>query len=102
MCTGPAKLFGLYPQKGTIAIGSDADIVIFNPNVSRVISHAKQYQNLDYNLYEGTVVQGSITCVLSRGEEIVREGYVIGEQGRGQYLFRKKNSNIQTEVIYKH
>lgn len=58
MCTGPAKLFGLYPQKGTIAIGSDADIVIFNPNVSRVISHAKQYQNLDYNLYEGTVVQG--------------------------------------------
>lgn len=96
--TGPAKLFGLYPKKGSIGIGFDADIVIFNPNVSRVISSEKQYQNVDYNLYEGTVVQGAITRVLSRGEEIVRDGYVIGEQGRGQYLFRKKNSNIETRV----
>ncbi|MGE7764640.1 dihydropyrimidinase [Peribacillus sp. NPDC096540] len=96
--TGPAKLFGLYPKKGSIGIGFDADIVIFNPNVSRVISREKQYQNVDYNLYEGRVVQGAITRVLSRGEEIVRDGYVIGEQGRGQYLFRKKNSNIETRV----
>lgn len=96
--TGPAKLFGLYPKKGSIGIGFDADIVIFNPNVSRVISSEKQYQNVDYNLYEGTVVQGAITRVLSRGEEIVRDGYVIGQQGRGQYLSRKKNSNIETRV----
>jgi dihydropyrimidinase len=53
---------------------------------------------VDYNLYEVTVVQGAITRVLSRGEEIVRDGYGIGEQGRGLYLFRKKNTNIETRV----
>jgi dihydropyrimidinase len=99
MSINPAKLFGLYPKKGSVAVGFDADIVIFNPNASRVITKEKQYQNVDYNLYEGTVVQGAITRVLSRGEEIVRDGYVIGEKGRGQYLFRKKHSKMQEKVI---
>lgn len=98
MSSGPAKLFGLYPKKGSIAVGFDADIVLFNPKASRIITKEKQYQNVDYNLYEGTVVQGAITRVFSRGEEIVRDGYVIGEQGRGQYLFRKKSSNLRTGV----
>lgn len=90
MSANPAKLFGLHPKKGTIAVGSDADLVLFNPAIPRVISHKTQYQNLDYNLYEGIKIQGSITSVLSRGEEIVREGIVLGDAGRGQYLFRKK------------
>lgn len=96
--TGPAKTFGLYPKKGSIGIGFDADLVLFNPNVSRVITHKKQYQNVDYNLYEGTEIKGTITRVLSRGEEIVRDGYVIGEQGRGRFLFRNKVSKVQSTV----
>lgn len=98
MSIGPAKLFGLYPKKGSIAIGFDADIIIFNPNSTRVITQEKQYQNVDYNLYEGTVVQGVITHVLSRGEEIVQDGYVVGKQGRGKYLFRKKVFNTKEHV----
>ncbi|WP_423802477.1 dihydropyrimidinase [Neobacillus sp. SAB-20_R2A] len=98
LSTGPAKTFGLYPKKGSIGIGFDADLVLFNPNVSRVITHKKQYQNVDYNLYEGTEVKGTITRVLSRGEEIVRDGYVIGEQGRGKFLFRNKVSKVQSTV----
>lgn len=97
--TNPAKIFGLYPQKGSIAVGFDADIVILDPHAQRVISKVNQYQNLDYNLYEGTVVQGKITRVLSRGEEIVRDGYVIGEQGRGQYLSRKKHASVEAPVL---
>ncbi|MEW9673940.1 dihydropyrimidinase [Ammoniphilus sp. 3BR4] len=89
--TGPAKLFGLYPKKGTISVGSDADIVILDPTRSRVISQKSQYQNLDYNLYEGTKVQGVITRVLLRGEEIVHEGAVKGKTGQGKYLFRRKH-----------
>ncbi|GHH98973.1 dihydropyrimidinase [Neobacillus kokaensis] len=96
--TGPAKTFGLYPKKGSIAIGFDADLVIFNPNTSRVITHKKQYQNVDYNLYEGIEVQGAITQVLSRGEVIVQDGYVVGHEGRGQYLFRKKIPAGQSSV----
>ncbi|MCH6264729.1 dihydropyrimidinase [Neobacillus citreus] len=98
LSTGPAKTFGLYPKKGSIGIGFDADLVLFNPNVSRVITHKKQYQNVDYNLYEGTEVKGTITLVLSRGEVIVRDGYVIGEQGRGKFLFRNKVSKVQSTV----
>ncbi|MFC4799088.1 dihydropyrimidinase [Neobacillus sp. GCM10023253] len=98
LSTGPAKTFGLYPKKGSIGIDFDADLVLFNPNVSRVITHKKQYQNVDYNLYEGTEVKGTITRVLSRGEVIVRDGYVIGEQGRGKFLFRNKVSKVQSTV----
>ncbi|WP_042354108.1 dihydropyrimidinase [Bacillus rubiinfantis] len=97
MSTNPAKIFGLYPKKGSIAVGFDADIVIFDPNGSKTLSANSQYQNVDYNLYEGTVVQGKITRVLSRGEEIVRDGKVIGEHGRGQFLFRKKQSTLKAE-----
>lgn len=98
MSTNPAKLFGLYPKKGSISVGFDADLVLFNPKIRREITKVKQYQNLDYNLYEGTVVQGAITRVLSRGEEIVRDGIVVGQNGRGQYLFRKKVANIKKTV----
>lgn len=93
---GPAKLFGLYPKKGTIAIGTDADLVILNPRKSRVISQKTQHQQTDYNLYEGTKVQGVISYVLSRGEIIVQDGAFIGSTGRGQYLRRQKFSQLIT------
>lgn len=85
LCANPAKEFGL-PNKGSISIGSDADIVILDPNKSRIITRAKQYGKTDFNAYEGTEVQGVITHVLSRGTEIVTNGKVIGEAGYGKYL----------------
>ncbi|MFC4766780.1 dihydropyrimidinase [Effusibacillus consociatus] len=92
--SAPAKLFGLYPKKGTIAIGSDADLVVLDPRLSRVISKNTQSQSTDYNLYEGTKVQGVITYVLSRGEELVQEGRFLGKPGRGEFLHRKRFKKI--------
>ena len=90
--TNPAKIFGMYPKKGTLAVGSDADIVIFDPNRSRVVSQKEQYQSTDYNIYEGMELQGSITHVLSRGEEIVKENSFLGQPSRGQFIYRNKFS----------
>ncbi|RGY97695.1 dihydropyrimidinase [Clostridium sp. AM58-1XD] len=86
-----AKLMGIYPQKGVLQVGADADIVILDPNQTRTITVDKQYQKCDYNAYEGTTVYGVITHVLSRGEEIVRDGIFQAEEqiGRGHYLYRK-------------
>jgi len=90
--TNPAKLFGL-AKKGDIAIGKDADLVILNPNGSRVITAENQFQSVDYNAYEGMKVHGVITNVLSRGEVIVKDGQFIGGSGRGKYLYRCRLQN---------
>lgn len=88
----PAKLFGLYPQKGTIAVGSDADIVIFDPKKEVTIRHRDMHSRADYELYEGFQVTGWPTHTLSRGEIIVENGHVLGSSGRGKLLRRKKFS----------
>ncbi|MGO5013729.1 dihydropyrimidinase [Niallia sp. Sow4_A1] len=90
MSTSPAKIFGMYPRKGTLEIGSDADIVIFDPSKSRVVSKKEQHQSTDYNIYEGLELQGRITHVLSRGDVIVKENTFLGEIGRGKFIYRKK------------
>ncbi len=87
--TMPAKLFGLFPRKGTIAPGSDADLVIFDPERTATISAATQRQRVDYNPYEGMRVQGVPDTVLLRGRVIVRDREYVGGQGGGQYLPRK-------------
>ena len=87
--TSPAKLFGLFPKKGTIAPGSDADIVIFDPDAHQVLGHKTLHMNVDYNPYEGRRVRGVTETVLSRGEVIVEGGNFIGRAGRGQYQERK-------------
>ena len=87
--TMPAKLFGLFPRKGTIAPGSDADLVIFDPERTATISAATQHQRVDYNPYEGMHVQGVPDTVLLRGRVIVRNREYVGGQGGGQYLPRK-------------
>ncbi|MEW6299586.1 MAG: dihydropyrimidinase [Thermodesulfobacteriota bacterium] len=88
--TNPAKLFGLYPQKGTIAVGSDADIVIFDPQKAVTIRRADMHSRSDYELYEGFRVTGWPTMTLSRGEVIVDNGNVLGQAGRGRLLKRQK------------
>jgi len=86
--TAPAKMFGMYPKKGAIAVGSDADIVIYDPNAKRTISAATHHMDVDYSLYEGRVVQGRADIVLSRGSVVVRDGEFVGKAGHGQYLKR--------------
>lgn len=89
VATMPAKLFGLFPRKGTIAPGSDADLVIFDPERSFTISAANQHQRVDYTPYEGIQVQGVPETVLLRGRVIVRDGAYVGGKGGGRYLRRK-------------
>jgi len=86
--TAPAKLFGMYPQKGAIAVGSDADIVIYDPNRKHTISAKTHHMAVDYSCYEGRSVQGGSDVVMSRGAVIVRDGEFTGKQGAGRFLKR--------------
>ena len=90
LCTNPARLFGLYPRKGTVAVGCDADLVIFDPEKPHTITAANQESRSDYNLYEGTEVVGDVDTVLLRGKVIVEGGEVVGEPGYGQFVARAK------------
>lgn len=87
--TMPARLFGLFPRKGTIAPGSDADLLIFDPERTLTISASNQHQRVDYNPYEGMHVQGVPDTVLLRGKVIVRDGQYVGGKGVGQFLSRR-------------
>ncbi|MBI4548481.1 MAG: dihydropyrimidinase [Ignavibacteriae bacterium] len=86
--TTPAKMFGMYPRKGTIAIGSDADIVIWNPNIEHVISAKTHHMRVDYSMFEGFKVRGNAETVFSRGEAIIDKGKWLGKTGRGQFIKR--------------
>ena len=89
--TAPAKIFGLFPKKGTIAVGSDADIVIFDPNHEETISrdNAKtHHMNIDYNAFEGFKVKGVAETVLSRGKVVVDRGEYLGRPGDGMFVKR--------------
>jgi len=90
LATNPAKLFGLYPRKGTLAVGSDADVVIFDPNKKVTISAATHHSKVDYNLYEGTEVVGSPDVVLLRGNVLVENDELVASPGIGQYVARAK------------
>jgi dihydropyrimidinase len=86
--TAPAKLFRLFPKKGTNAVGSDADVVIFNPTAEMTISADTHHMNIDYNAYEGMQVQGVTETVLSRGRVISDQGKYLGTPGEGRFLKR--------------
>lgn len=88
--TRAAKLFGLFPQKGTIAVGSDADLVLFDPQEERILSAATHHMNVDYNPFEGMKVTGAPRSVLSRGEFVIQNNEFVGEAGNGIYLKRSK------------
>ena len=87
--TNVAKTFDLYPRKGAIAIGSDADLVVFDPDYRGVISAKTQAMNVDYSAFEGWKIQGRASVVTVRGEIAVRDGKFVGSTTRGQFLQRK-------------
>ena len=89
--TQSAKLFGLFPRKGTIQIGSDADLVIYDPNYRGTISARNQSVNVDYNAFEGMPIEGRPYLVTVRGQVAVRDGKFVGTVGRGQLLEREPN-----------
>jgi dihydropyrimidinase len=90
LCTNPAKLFGLYPRKGTIAVGSDADIVVFDPDRPFTISSATDHSKSDYTLFEGTDVTGTPEVVLLRGQVLVENDELVAEPGVGQFVKRAR------------
>src|SRR5213594_1745183 len=90
LSTNPAKLFGLYPRKGKIAVGSDADIVVFDPTRTITISAATHHSKVDYNLYEGTEVTGTPEVVLLRGQVLVEGDELVARPGVGQFVARAR------------
>jgi dihydropyrimidinase len=86
--TAPAKIFGMYPKKGLIAVGSDADIVVYDPNRKRTISASTHHMDVDYSLFEGRVVQGSADVVMSRGTVIIRGDEFVGSKDHGRFIKR--------------
>lgn len=87
--TAPAKIFGLFPKKGTLAPGSDADIVIFDGKKEKIISAQTHHMNVDYSCYEGRRVVGQPVMVMSRGKRVIDNENFVGEAGRGNYVKRK-------------
>jgi dihydropyrimidinase len=87
--TAPARIFGMYPKKGVIAPGSDADIVLWDPAAEHTISAKTHHMRVDYSMFEGFTVRGNARDVYSRGELIVSNGRFIGKPGRGEYLRRE-------------
>jgi dihydropyrimidinase len=90
LATQPAKLFGLYPRKGTIAVGADADLVVFDPERRETISASTHHSRCDYNLYEGTEVVGGPETVLLRGNVLVEDGELVGTPGLGRFVKRAR------------
>lgn len=87
--TMPARIFGLYPQKGTISVGSDADIVIFDPNRERTLSVYDQHQQVDHSAFEGITVTGAPRTTLARGQLVFQDSKFVGEVGAGQFVKRQ-------------
>src|SRR6266404_4893842 len=92
--TSAAKLFGLFPRKGTIAVGSDADIVIFDPDEEMTISAETHHMNVDYSAYEGMKIKGVTKTVLSRGRIVIDDGAYVGKPGDGQFLKRSTLNGV--------
>jgi dihydropyrimidinase len=92
-CTNPAKIFGMFPKKGTIAVGSDADIVIFDPEEKHVLSAKTHHMNVDYSGYEGWEVTGKVKTVLLRGQVAIDDNKCLLKKGYGQFIKRNKVTN---------
>jgi dihydropyrimidinase len=94
LAAAPAMIFGLYPRKGTIAIGSDADLVLFDPKIKKQIRNEDLHQGTDHTIFEGWEVQGFPQMTLSRGKVLVDNGVWVGPDSQGQWLARQIDSAI--------
>jgi len=92
--TTPARMFGLYPHKGVLAPGSDADIVVYDPAAKQRISAATHHMSVDYSAYEGKEVTGRVDTVLSRGQFVIDAGQYLGSEGHGKFLIRGVNDYL--------
>lgn len=92
--TAPARLAGLYPRKGTIAVGSDADLVVYDPRAIHVLGASNHHMNTDISAYEGLEVTGRTETVLLRGDVILHEGAFVGRRGAGRFLKRGANQLV--------
>jgi dihydropyrimidinase len=90
VATGPARMFGMYPRKGTITVGSDADLVVWDPNAELTLTQSALHHAVDYTMYEGRTVRGLPRTVASRGRVLVENREYVGGMGGGQYLHRSK------------
>jgi dihydropyrimidinase len=90
LATQPAKLFGLYPRKGTVSVGADADLVVFDPERRETISASTHHSRCDYSLYEGTEVSGAPELVLLRGNVLVEDGELVASPGVGRFVRRAR------------
>jgi len=86
--TAPARMFGMYPRKGSVSVGADADLVVYDPQRKHTLSAKTHHMNVDYSCYEGRTVQGGSDLVLSRGSVVVRDGDFTGRKGHGQFVKR--------------
>ena len=87
--TTPAQMFGMYPKKGIVAPGSDADIVIWDPNATTEIGYGKKHHmNMDHSTWEGFVVDGKVDTVISRGTVVIENDQYVGRKGHGQFVTR--------------
>jgi dihydropyrimidinase len=98
VATSPARMFGLYPQKGTIAVGSDADILVWDPNAEMTVTQSALHHAVDYTLYEGQSIRGLPRTVTLRGQVIVEDREFVGEPGAGQFLHRGKSGSHAEEA----
>ncbi|MGH3269081.1 MAG: amidohydrolase family protein, partial [Trebonia sp.] len=92
--TTPARMFGLYPRKGVIAAGADADIVIYDPAAKQTLSAATHHMNVDYSAYEGMEITGKVDVTISRGRVVVADGQFRGAAGQGTFLPRDLNQYL--------
>ena len=102
LSTRPARIFGLYPRKGAIAVGSDADLVVYDPAYRGTLSAAHQYTSNDYNGFEGFAIEGRPAVVTVRGKIQVRDGKFVGDSGMGRMLRRTPLPAEEPEAVYAH
>jgi dihydropyrimidinase len=93
-CTNPAKIFGMYPKKGTISVGADADILVWDPEKAHTISAATHHMRVDYNLYEGWTIKGVPVKVYQRGHKLVDGDQWFGHNGGGQFVARRPHAPV--------